>query len=1395
MQLLAAAVLAASPSPQSAPPLKVLFLGDQGHHQPRARHAELAPALAAEGIELEYTEDLERLSVDGLAGKDALLVYANIDELGAERGRALSSWIRGGKGLAAIHCASFCFRDSEEYVRLVGAQFSSHGWGRFTTDLVGSTHEGFRGFLPFEGFDETYVHARHGSDRRIVEVRRDGGHEEPWTWTRDEGAGRVFYTAWGHDERTWTHPGFHDLVERGLRWAAGSRFVEARAADPFVERVEARVPLYKEVAGSREQGTMPKPLSAEESRKLMHVASGFEVDLVASEPRIGKPLAMAFDPDGRLWLCETLDYPNELQPAGSGRDRLRVLVDEDGDGSYEKDVVYADKLSIPTSLCFTPEGVVVHQAPHTLLLVDSDGDLRCDERRVLFSGWGVGDTHAGPSNMQLGFDGWIWGVVGYSGFSGVVGGKQLSFGQGVYRFKPDGSELQFLGSTTNNTWGLGLSEEGEIFASTANHDVMMHLSLANPVKERVKGVRARAVEPIHQYERMHPVTDAVRQVDWFGMYTAAAGARVYAHRSFPRRFWNSAALVCEPTGHLVHASLLERDGAGWKALDGGSLLASRDEWFAPIAAEVAPSGAVYVLDWYNYIVQHNPTPQGFENGAGNAYETPLRDKVHARIWRLKPKGAQSSRERGLSGMRAGELVAALGSPDLQRRLHAQARLVASREPQVDDLLRAAAADEALDGIGNAPLVLHAIHALAQRGAFRRDEATSRQLVGLLRHKAPAVRAAAARLLSAGAASTRALLAAGLLEDEMPMVRREACVALAMAPSDEVVGAELLRFLSRRENHADRRIADAAQVAVGVHPIGFLSAALDARTPADVASGGLRPRVNLLPNPGFEDGDGDGPRGWRLREYSGAARWRRIASGGRDGGACVEAWSAEGADSSLHADVRVEGDARYELSGWVRTEGIEGAMGALLNAHAHPDATTDAVQGTNSWRRVSVELATFPGQDALSINLLLGGWGRASGRAWWDDVSLVKVDESGPVGALNALQSRALDIAAANLLEREPDSVARVVDHLHDADPAVRLRLLSTFAREWPRGRGVAGLRTEALERAGVDLDDDSAAALLSWLDRAGEGDRLAGMRGELAARAAAIALDEARPVDQRLRAADRWLVLDAAEAGPSIALLLCRAKSPELVAGLAGALESVAGPRVGGELAAGLADAGDAARRAALELLLRRDAWHALLLEALESGRLPRGEVRADDRRKLLAGADDAERARIERLLGASNPARGEVLARVAPAASMRGDAVRGRTIHQQKCAVCHRFGGEGGEVGPALDGMGKHPASELLAEIVDPNRSVEANYRLWLLETTDEVVVSGRLVEENERYIELLDAGGKRLRLERAEIAAMKRSDSSVMPEGLVDDLPLEDIAALLAFLATDGGAAGHPR
>src|SRR5688572_6498264 len=151
-----------------------------------------------------------------------------------------------------------------------------------------------------------------------------------------------------------------------------------------------------------------------------------------------------------------MDYPNEL---GQNRDRIKICEDTDGDGRADAFTVFAEGLSIPTSLCFANGGVVVAQAPHTLFLKDTDGDGKADERRVLFSGWGAGDTHAGPSNLRWGFDNWIWGIVGYSGFNGTVGGKAHRFSMGFFRFKPDGSDLEFIRSTNNNSWGFGFSED------------------------------------------------------------------------------------------------------------------------------------------------------------------------------------------------------------------------------------------------------------------------------------------------------------------------------------------------------------------------------------------------------------------------------------------------------------------------------------------------------------------------------------------------------------------------------------------------------------------------------------------------------------------------------------------------------------------------------------------------------------------------------------------------------------------------------------------------------------------------------------------------------------------------------------------------------------------------
>src|SRR5262249_36563065 len=135
-------------------------------------------------------------------------------------------------------------------------------------------------------------------------------------------------------------------------------------------------------------------------------------------------------------------------------------------------------------------------------------------------------------------------------------------------------------------------------------------------------------------DRMHPITEKVRQDDFHGGFTAAAGHAIYTARAYPKEYWNRTAFVCEPTGHLVATFVLQPNGSSFISRNAWNLVASDDEWFAPIAAEVGPDGNVWVLDWYNYIVQHNPTPAGFKTGRGNAYETELRDKKHGRVYRI-----------------------------------------------------------------------------------------------------------------------------------------------------------------------------------------------------------------------------------------------------------------------------------------------------------------------------------------------------------------------------------------------------------------------------------------------------------------------------------------------------------------------------------------------------------------------------------------------------------------------------------------------------------------------------------------------------------------------------------------------------------------------------------------
>jgi len=834
--------------------LNVLFLGDNGHHQPPLRFRQIQPVLAARGVELTYSDRLEDLNPRTLAAYDALAIFANHTKIAPEQEQAILDYVASGKGLVPLHCASYCFLNSPKYIALVGAQFQRHGTGTFRTVITDSQHPIMKAFTGFESWDETYVHHQHNEkDRTVLEIREEeGGVREPWTWVRTQGKGRVFYTAWGHDERTWGNLGFQNLIERGIRWAAGrdpsvvpafadrpAMTAKRKDVKPFTY-VEAKVPFYP--PGRRPDGPlkqMQEPLDPVESAKHFVMPVGFEPRLFVSEPQLGgKPIAMNWDERGRLWVCETVDYPNELQPPGGGRDRIRICEDTDGDGLADKFTVFADKLSIPTSLIFCRGGVIVHQAPDTLYLRDTNGDDVADERRKLFSGWATNDTHAGPSNLRYGLDNWYYGIVGYAGFEGTIGGERHSFRTGLYRMRAaakgdassstNGTEIvkfEFLRNTNNNSWGVGVSEEGILFGSTANGNPSVYLPIANRYYETVRGWSSTVLGGIADTPKFYPITDGIRQVDYHGAFTAAAGHALYTARTYPPEYWNRTSFVTEPTGHLAATFTLTASGADFRARYGWNLVASDDEWSAPIMAEVGPDGHVWVVDWYNYIVQHNPTPVGFKTGKGNAYETDLRDKKHGRIYRMVYTPAEKSRERfTLAGADPSKLVATLKSDNMFWRLHAQRLLVERGEQDVVPALIELAKDPSVDALGLNAGATHALWTLHGLNAFDAAQpAAIEAAVAGLRHAAAGVRRNAIQVLPRDATSLDALLKSGVLRDESAQVRLAALLALSEFPPSAAAAEPALAGLRDAAAASDRWLLDAATSAAARHDQHFLAA--------------------------------------------------------------------------------------------------------------------------------------------------------------------------------------------------------------------------------------------------------------------------------------------------------------------------------------------------------------------------------------------------------------------------------------------------------------------------------------------------------------------------------------------------------------------------------------------
>ncbi len=977
--------------------------------------------------------------------------------------------------------------------------------------------------------------------------------------------------------------------------------------------------------------TMQVPLAPGESAMHMVMQPGFAAELWAAEPQITKPIALAWDHRGRLWIAETLDYPNEMRPAGQGRDRIKICVDTDGDGRADKFTVFAEKLSIPTSLVFSAGGVIVSQAPDMVFLQDTDGDDVADVRRVLFTGWGIGDTHAGPNNLRYGLDNWIWGTVGYSGFEGLVGGKKHKFGMGVFRFKPDGSEMEFVRSSNNNTWGLGLSEEGVVFGSTANRNASWHMAIPNRYYEQVQGGSAARMETIADSQAIFPITKKVRQVDQHGFYTAGAGHALYTARAFPREYWNKVAFVTEPTGHLVGWFRLDSAGADFNAVNLGSFLASDDEWSAPIAAEVGPDQALWVIDWYNYIVQHNPTPAGFKTGRGNAYETSLRDKRHGRIYRVVYTGvgkseavAKHARVRPQLGF-ISEMLSALKGDNQLWRLHAQRLLVEGRRvdavPGLLDLVRSREVDE----VGLNAGAIHALWTLHGLGVVRADEqAVYLEAAGALKHPSAGVRRTAAMVLPRNAAAARALIEAGVLKDADSQVRLAGFLAMAEMSPQEALAHAVAVALQEKSNVQDKWIREAATCAASRNHEEFL--------PQFLASG--------------------------------------------------PAWSEE-------------------LTGLVR----------IVAAHHASQAPIGAISATLD------SLKNVPGvtQGALLDGLLAG----------WPETARYKADER-----------------LRKLLQRL----------LQSSDPANKGRLVA-LSKMWGAGDLFA-----------KDIDELVTAFKVQIADPASDDKARVSAAREL------IRLQD--EVETLKSVLDQITVQSAPAFAAALLATIGESRKPESSSVLLGAWKRFT----------------PAQRRVAIATLNRRVEWSHKLLDAVEQQKIPRDDLGPEHWQQLRLSPDLAVASRARSLGAATNAISGdreEIIRKLMSIATKQGDVARGKEVYTANCAVCHKLEGLGAAIGPDLTGIGARDRGDILVEILDPNRSVESNYRLWNATTKSGETVSGRLDAETVTSIEILDLTGQKHVLARKDLTALDGSNVSIMPTGY-ESIPAPDLASLLEFLAT---------
>ncbi len=538
-------------------------------------------------------------------------------------------------------------------------------------------------------------------------------------------------------------------------------------------------------AGDPPKAPQPSPQLPQDEKASFSVPPGFEVELVVSEDMekgYGKFVAVNFDQKGRLWTMTALEYPVDANEnpgaadalyASKAKDKVLVYPIEDRGTNgqpprYGKEpTVFADGLAIPLGILPYKDGCYVQHGHDLELRHDTDGDGRADKTDVVLTGFGVQDSHLFPHQFTRAPGGYLWLAQGAFNYSNVATpeGKTVKFDQTrMARFRPDGSQFEITSNGPCNIWGLAMNGVGESFIQEAN-------DFGYPVM------------PFHEYGN-YPGCSNSQWKSYAPEFPGTAPFRMGgtglsglaltdASGAYPED-WADVMLVANPIINKIQAIKMHRDSTragGWRLEQRPDFVTTSDPWFRPVAMTLGPDGCVYIVDWYNKIISHNEVPRNH----------PERDKKRGRIWRVKHKDQKCFPVPDFTTAPEKDLVAKLGGASVAQSHLAWQALVDRKElakETVQSLLGLLAAAPAPAGVANPEAA--AVQALwVLSGAAGTQSGLRSAGVDLAGAQSPHLRRQAAALLATLPPAEASPALAKLLSDKNPDVRAAAIQALGL----------------------------------------------------------------------------------------------------------------------------------------------------------------------------------------------------------------------------------------------------------------------------------------------------------------------------------------------------------------------------------------------------------------------------------------------------------------------------------------------------------------------------------------------------------------------------------------------------------------------------------------